>query len=326
MKTEILSMLREADGYISGQQLCEGFHVSRTAVWKVIEQLKAEGYKIEAVRNRGYHLEEAPDVMSKAEIESMISTKWAGCGVLCFTETDSTNNRAKRLGDEGAAHGTLVVAERQTAGKGRRGRRWESPAGSSIYMSILLRPEIRPDRASMLTLVMAQSVAKAIRNVTGREVLIKWPNDIILNRKKICGILTEMSTEIEWINYVVIGAGINVNTKEFPDDIAGTATSLYLEGSRGIQRSRLLAEVLKQFEDHYESFLEAGDLSFMQEEYNELLVNKDREVRIMEPGQEYNGRAVGINNNGELLVCTEDGRIRSVYAGEVSVRGVYGYV
>lgn len=326
MKAEILSMLREADGYISGQRLCEEFQVSRTAVWKVIEQLKAEGYKIEAVRNRGYHLEEAPDVMSKAEIESLISTKWAGCGVLCFDETDSTNNCAKKLGDEGAAHGTLVVAERQTAGKGRRGRRWESPAGSSIYMSILLRPDIRPSRASMLTLVMAQSVAEAVRSLTGKEVLIKWPNDIILNQKKICGILTEMSTEIEWINYVVIGAGINVNTKGFPEEIAGTATSLYLEGSRKLQRSQLLAEVLKRFEKNYELFLKFGDLSFMLEEYNRLLVNRDREVRVMEPGHEYNGHAVGINKNGELLVCTEDGQIRNIYAGEVSVRGVYGYV
>lgn len=326
MKTEILSMLRKADGYISGQQLCEEFHVSRTAVWKVIEQLKAEGYKIEAVRNRGYHLEEAPDVMSRAEIESLISTKWAGCGVLCFTETDSTNNCAKKLGDEGAAHGTLVVAERQTAGKGRRGRRWESPAGSSIYMSILLRPDIRPSQASMLTLVMAQSVAEAVRSVTGKEVLIKWPNDIILNQKKICGILTEMSTEIEWINYVVIGAGINVNTEGFPEEIAGTATSLYLEGSGKLQRSRLLAEVLKRFENNYELFLKFGDLSFMLEEYNGLLVNRDREVRVMEPGHEYNGHAAGINQNGELLVCTEDGQIKNIYAGEVSVRGVYGYV
>ncbi len=326
MKAEILSMLRKTDGYISGQQLCEEFQVSRTAVWKVIEQLKAEGYKIEAVRNRGYHLEEVPDVMSEAEIESLLSTKWAGCGVLCFRETDSTNNYAKRLGDEGAPHGTLVAAEKQTAGRGRRGRRWESPPGSSIYMSILLRPDIRPSQASMLTLVMAQSVAEAVREETGQEALIKWPNDIILNQKKICGILTEMSTEIEWINYVVIGVGINVNTEGFPEDLADTATSLYLEGKKKIQRSRLLAGVAERFENNYESFLKCGDLSFMQESYNQLLVNRDREVRIMEPGHEYNGRAAGINEKGELLVCTEDGQIKNIYAGEVSVRGVYGYV
>ncbi|MCI9076959.1 MAG: biotin--[acetyl-CoA-carboxylase] ligase [Dorea sp.] len=326
MKTEILSMLRETDGYISGQQICEQFQVSRTAVWKVMEQLKAEGYQIEAVRNRGYHLEKSPDVLGEAEIKSLLNTSWAGCDVLYFPETDSTNTRAKRLGDEGAVHGTLVAADRQTGGKGRRGRRWESPAGSSIYMSILLRPDIPPDQAPMLTLVMAQSTAEAIRIRTGEEALIKWPNDIVINGKKVCGILTEMSTEIQWINHVVIGVGINVNTEYFPEELTETATSIYLESGGKQQRSGLIAEVLKQFERYYAMFLETGNLSAMQEEYNRLLVNRDREVKVLEPGNEYNGYAIGINETGELLIRTEDGQIREVYAGEVSVRGIYGYV
>lgn len=326
MKTEILSMLRETDGYISGQQLCERFQVSRTAVWKVMEQLKAEGYQIEAVRNRGYHLEKSPDVLGEAEIKSLLNTSWAGCDVLYFPETDSTNTRAKRLGDEGAVHGTLVAADRQTGGKGRRGRRWESPAGSSIYMSILLRPDIPPDQAPMLTLVMAQSTAEAIRIRTGEEALIKWPNDIVINGKKVCGILTEMSTEIQWINHVVIGVGINVNTEHFPEELAETATSIYLESGEKQLRSGLIAEVLKQFERYYAMFLETGNLSAMQEEYNRLLVNRDREVKVLEPGNEYNGYAIGINETGELLIRTEDGQIREIYAGEVSVRGIYGYV
>ena len=326
MKTEILSMLRETDGYISGQQICEQFQVSRTAVWKVMEQLKEEGYQIEAVRNRGYHLEKSPDVLGEAEIKSLLNTSWAGCDVLYFPETDSTNTRAKRLGDEGAVHGTLVAADRQTGGKGRRGRRWESPAGSSIYMSILLRPDIPPDQAPMLTLVMAQSTAEAIRIRTGEEALIKWPNDIVINGKKVCGILTEMSTEIQWINHVVIGVGINVNTEYFPEELTETATSIYLESGGKQQRSGLIAEVLKQFERYYAMFLETGNLSAMQEEYNRLLVNRDREVKVLEPGNEYNGYAIGINETGELLIRTEDGQIREVYAGEVSVRGIYGYV
>ena len=326
MKTEILSMLRETDGYISGQQICEQFQVSRTAVWKVMEQLKAEGYQIEAVRNRGYHLEKSPDVLGEAEIKSLLNTSWAGCDVLYFPETDSTNTRAKRLGDEGAVHGTLVAADRQTGGKGRRGRRWESPAGSSIYMSILLRPDIPPDQAPMLTLVMAQSTAEAIRIRTGEEALIKWPNDIVINGKKVCGILTEMSTEIQWINHVVIGVGINVNTEYFPEELTETATSIYLESGGKQQRSGLIAEVLKPFERYYAMFLETGNLSAMQEEYNRLLVNRDREVKVLEPGNEYNGYAIGINETGELLIRTEDGQIREVYAGEVSVRGIYGYV
>lgn len=326
MKAKILSMLRETDGYISGQQICEKFQVSRTAVWKVIEQLKAEGYKIEAVRNRGYHLEEVPDVMSKAEIESLISTKWAGCDVLYFPETDSTNLRAKRLGEEGAAHGTLVVADRQTEGRGRRGRAWESPAGSSIYMSILLRPEIIPGRAPMLTLVMAQSVAEAIREMTGVDAQIKWPNDIVLNGKKICGMLTEMSTEIDWISYVVIGVGINVNTENFPEELKGRATSLWLEEGKQYKRAALIAQIMKRFESCYEQFIKTGDLSGIQEDYNRLLVNRDREVRILEPGNEYNGHALGIDETGELLVRRVDGSVAKIYAGEVSVRGIYGYV
>lgn len=326
MKAKILSMLRGADGYISGQQLCEKFQVSRTAVWKVMEQLKAEGYQIEAVRNKGYHLEKSPDVMTKTELESLLDTEWAGHNIFYFPETDSTNTQAKRLGDEGAAHGTLAVAEKQTGGKGRRGRRWESPAGSSIYMSILLRPDILPSQAPMLTLVMAQSVAKAIQIYAGEEALIKWPNDIVVNGRKVCGILTEMSTEIQWINHVVIGAGINVNTEDFPAEIAETATSLYLESGQYQKRAPLIAEVLRQFERYYGLFMDVGNLSGIQEEYNSLLVNFGREVRVLEPGHEYDGLAAGINEIGQLLIHREDGQVRKVYAGEVSVRGIYGYV
>lgn len=326
MKTEILSMLRETDGYISGQQICEQFQVSRTAVWKVMEQLKAEGYQIEAVRNRGYHLEKSPDVLGEAEIKSLLNTSWAGCDVLYFPETDSTNTRAKRLGDEGAVHGTLVAADRQTGGKGRRGRRWESPAGSSIYMSILLRPDIPPDQAPMLTLVMAQSTAEAIRIRTGEEALIKWPNDIVINGKKVCGILTEMSTEIDYINHVVIGVGINVNQETFPEEIRERAISLKTELGGSIRRSELIAAVMESFEACYKTFLKTEDLSVLKARYNSLLVNKDEKVRVLEPRNEYEACALGINDAGELIVRMQDGQEKAVYAGEVSVRGVYGYV
>lgn len=326
MKTAILSRLRGTDGYISGQQLCEELHVSRTAVWKIMEQLKAEGYQIEAVRNRGYHLEEAPDILSEAEIQSQLSTRWAASRVLYFAETDSTNACARKLGEEGAPHGTLVVSDRQTAGRGRRGRAWESPAGANIYMSLLLRPEMTPAQAPMLTLVMARSVAEAIREMYGADALIKWPNDIVLKGKKVCGILTEMSAEMAWISYVVIGVGVNVNTGEFPGELARTATSLCLESGRQESRSRLIAEILKRFERDYERFSQGGNLSFMQDDYNRLLVNRDRDVRVLEPGREYEGRALGISETGELLVLREDGRREEVRSGEVSVRGIYGYV
>lgn len=163
MKSEILRLLKESDTYISGQQLCEQFQVSRTAIWKVIDQLKKEGYEIEAVRNKGYRLIDSPDVMSKAEIESLVDTKWAGKNVVYYDEIDSTNNRAKEAGDNGAAHGTLFVADMQVAGKGRRGRVWKSPSGSSIYMTILLYPDIPPVKAPQLTLLMAIAVAEGIQ-------------------------------------------------------------------------------------------------------------------------------------------------------------------
>ena len=318
MKSEILRLLKESDTYISGQQLCEQFQVSRTAIWKVIDQLKKEGYEIEAVRNKGYRLIDSPDVMSKAEIESLVDTKWAGKNVVYYDEIDSTNNRAKEAGDNGAAHGTLFVADMQVAGKGRRGRVWKSPSGSSIYMTILLYPDIPPVKAPQLTLL--------IQKVTGLETKIKWPNDIVVNGRKICGILTEMSTEIDYINHVVIGVGINVNQDTFPDDIKATASSLKLELGKSVKRSELIAAVMKSFEKCYEIFIETEDLSGLQELYNSMLVNRDQEVKVLEPGNEYKAHAIGINQTGELIVRTPDGKEKEIYAGEVSVRGVYGYV
>lgn len=282
MKSEILRLLKESNTYISGQQLCEQFQVSRTAVWKVIDQLKKEGYQIEAVRNKGYRLIDSPDVMSKAEIESLMDTKWAGSNVVYYDEIDSTNNRAKEAGDNKAPHGTLFVADMQVAGKGRRGRVWQSPAGSSIYMTILLYPEISPLKAPQLTLVMAIAVAEGIKEVTGLDTKIKWPNDIVVNGRKICGILTEMSTEIDYINHVVIGAGINVNQDDFPEDIRKTASSLKMELGKQVKRSELIAAIMKSFEKDYEIFVKTEDLSGLQELYNSMLVNLDRDVKVLE--------------------------------------------
>ena len=326
MKSEILRLLKSSDTYLSGQQICEQFQVSRTAVWKVMEQLKKEGYQIEAVRNKGYRLLDSPDVLSKAEIESLVTTKWAGRQVVYYDETDSTNNQAKAAGEKGEVHGTLFVADRQTAGKGRRGRGWESPSGNSVSMTILLRPEIPPVKAPMLTLVMALAVADGIRDALGVDAGIKWPNDIVLNKKKICGILTEMSTEIDYINYVVIGVGINVNQETFPDEIKETATSLKVETGKPVKRAGVIATVMERFEQYYEQFVQREDLSGIREAYEACLVNRDRDVRVLDPAGAYEAHAKGINDTGELIVVLPDGTEREIYAGEVSVRGIYGYV
>ncbi|MDD7148580.1 MAG: biotin--[acetyl-CoA-carboxylase] ligase [Lachnospiraceae bacterium] len=328
MKTEILTLLRERSDYVSGQDLCLRFGVSRTAVWKVIGQLKEEGYEIESVPRKGYRLLQTPDILSESELVSRMDTVWAGRNVHYLPETDSTNQQAKRLAEDGAPHGTLVVADMQTAGKGRRGRSWQQKPGEAIAMSIILRPDFAPEYASMLTLAAADSVAKGIEKVTGMSPMIKWPNDVIVNRRKVCGILTEMGMNLEdgSIDYVVVGIGINVNQTEFPEEIRQIATSLRLEGGSGIQRSGLIAEVMRIFERDYELLAEHKCLSGILEEYNARLINKDAAVKVLDPKGEFTGISLGINERGELLVKKEDGTVTEVYAGEVSVRGFYGYV
>lgn len=326
MKTEILKLLRKADGYVSGQQICEQLDVSRTAVWKVIRQLKEEGYQIEAVRNRGYRIVEVPDVLTGEELKSLMQTQWVGRNIVYYPETDSTNLRIRELGDAGAPHGTLAVADMQTAGRGRRGRTWESPPGSSIYMSILLRPDIIPGAAPMLTLVMACSVAEGISDCENVDVRIKWPNDVIAGGKKLVGILTEMSTQIDYINHVTIGVGINVNMTEFPENIRNTATSLRLETGHKVRRAPLIAAIMKRFEENYAVFLKTQDMSGLMEKYSGMLINLDRDVLVLGAEDSYKAHALGIDRQGELIVRREDGTEEKIYAGEVSVRGVYGYV
>ena len=246
--------------------------------------------------------------------------------IIYYKQIDSTNTELARLAMKGAEHGTVVVAESQSAGKGRRGRQWESPAGENIYMSILLRPDCAPDLAPMLTLVMAYSVGEALKALGFLEVQIKWPNDLVLSSKKICGILTEMQLKDSEIDYVVVGVGINVNTSRFPEELQDTATSLYLESGTILDREKLVESIAKYFDKSYRKFLETQDLSFLKEAYNDMLVNVGREVRVLEPGNEYTAYARGINASGELLVRTAGGEEKRIYAGEVSVRGIYGYV
>lgn len=328
-KASLISLLREAQTYVSGQELCEYFGVSRNAVWKVINHLRADGYEIEAVPNKGYALKATPDILSKEEIASRLGTGTIGFNLCYYEETDSTNIRIRRLAEEGAAHGTLAVADMQTAGRGRRGRTWISPAGMNIYMSLLLRPDIRPQEAPMITLVMALAVARGISDVTGLETKIKWPNDIVVGGRKVCGILTEMDMEADYIRNVIVGIGINVNeagAEDFAPDIRDTATSLRIESSKLVCRADIIAATMEAFENYYEAFIKTLDLSPFISEYEEKLVSMGRAVRVLDPAGEYEGISRGINSRGELLVETEDGFLKEVYAGEVSVRGLYGYV
>lgn len=325
MRTELLTALREADDYISGQELCNRFGVSRTAVWKAVNQLKDAGYEIEAVQNRGYKLIGIPDRLSKRELESIRKTQWAGCEIFYFPSIDSTNTKASQLAEEGYPTGTLVVAERQESGKGRRGRNWASPEGNGIFMTLILKPEINPNNASMLTLVAALAVSKAITKCTGRPAGIKWPNDIVMNGKKVCGILTEMSAQFDYVNHIVIGIGINVHNESFPEELSHMATSLYLESKEHFNRAALIEEILEQFEGYYAVYLKKEDLSGLVKEYDINLVNRNQQVKVLDPKEPFEGKAMGITPRGELIVDTWESR-KLVYAGEVSVRGIYGYV
>lgn len=246
--------------------------------------------------------------------------------IIYYEQIDSTNTKASELAAEGAEHGTVVVANSQTAGKGRRGRLWESPAVDNIYMSILLRPDFETAKAPMVTLVMAYSVAKVLRARGFADTQIKWPNDLVLSGKKVCGILTEMHLHGTAIEHVVVGVGVNVNTQSFPEELVDKATSLALECGKLTEKGSIIGDIVEKFMEEYERFAKNGDLAFLQEEYNSMLINRGKEVRVLEPENEYTAHALGINRTGELIVKLADGTERNVYAGEVSVRGVYRYV
>ena len=263
-------------------------------------------------------------IYNETTIADQIHTKWAGKTVHFARETDSTNLWIKRLAKEGASEGTLALAEFQSAGRGRLGRSWEVPEGTSVMMSILLRPKFEPQYAPTLTLVMGMAVAKAVKNL-GFDVSIKWPNDVVVSHKKICGILTEMGVRDGKIDYAVIGVGINVNIREFPEEMADKATSLYLESGKGFDRSQIPGLVMEAFEEYYEKFAATCDLSGLKEEYESILANYNQPVRVLAK-EPYEGVARGITDGGELLVEKTDGTIVAVSAGEVSVRGLYSYV
>lgn len=249
-----------------------------------------------------------------------------GYHIIWFDETDSTNLQAKAYARQGGGHKTLFAADCQSSAKGRRGRSWEAPAGCNIYMSLLLRPEISTAAAPMLTLVMAVSVAEAIQKMTNAEPRIKWPNDIVLNKKKLCGILTEMNVADGKIQDVVIGVGVNVNQTHFAEELAEKATSIKIETGHSTDRMELIRNILEAFENYYEIFQKTEDLSGILDQYHHLLVNKNCEVKVHDPQGAYHAYALGINEKGELLVRMEDETVKQIYAGEVSVRGLYGYV
>lgn len=318
----ILELLRRQEGFLSGEDIGRELSITRAAVWKGIKKLREEGYEIEAVTNRGYRLTNPETMYNKRELEQGLKTKTMGQSIYFYEETDTTNNRARELALEGAPEGTLVVAEKQTAGRGRRGKVWESPLGTGIWMSLVLRPQIMPAEASVLTLLCGLATAEAIEAETGLSAGIKWPNDILINGKKAVGILTEMDCEMSEVHFVIPGIGINVNTASFPPEIADIATSLYLECGKTVSRRRLVHKVLERLEEHYETFLRTGSFAAMLEDYRKHCITLGKEVHVL--GRDpFFAEALDITPEGELLVRRADnGKEEVVFSGEVSIRGV----
>ena len=324
MKDKILTMLRGQDEYVSGQQICKELGVSRTAVWKVINQLKEEGYVIEAVSNKGYVLRESPDIVANYELKSRMPEVSLIDTIISYSEVESTNNKAKELACDHKEN-MLIVADKQLAGRGSKGRSWCSPKGEGIWMSLLCHPTIAPVHASRVTLIAALAVSKAIWEVSGLKPQIKWPNDILLNQRKVCGILTEMSSEIDYIHHIIVGIGINVHTLEFQGELKEKATSIALEG-KTVSRSDVIGKIVEHFDRYYKEFLKTEDLSSFLEEYNDLLVHRDKVIQVLSLNERQEGIAKGIDAEGRLLLELPDGLIKPIISGEVSVRGLHGYI
>ncbi len=325
LKEEILTILQESKGsFVSGQILCNQLGVTRTAVWKNILLLRKEGYLIEAVTKKGYCLTDDSMTYNAFEITKELRKSGLDMEVLFQNSVDSTNLWAFEVSNQ--YDNVLLVADEQTHGKGRRGRSWSSLPGCGIWMSYLMKPKIQIGNASMITLVFALAIAHAITKVYERRVEIKWPNDIVYRGKKICGILTEMRSDTDGIRALVCGIGINANTTDFPKELESVATSLKKSFGVPVSRVKLISEIMKHFDVYFGKFLKTEDLSELKAEYEEILANRDKDVFLIGEETAQKVFCKGINNRGELVVIDENRREMQIHSGEVSVRGIYGYV
>ncbi len=325
MKNLILHKLKEIQTYVSGEELSNSLGVSRTAVWKHINELRKEGYIIESSSKKGYMLVGSPDILDKRELV-IPEGQQIGRELFHFDEIDSTNNYAKKMANEGCPHGTVIVAERQKLGRGRVGRQWQSDNNSGLWFSIVVRPDLEPERVQIITLAASIAVVEGARSELGINCGIKWPNDIILDSSKLGGILTELSAEPGHVNYVVVGIGINVNQtlSDFDTDLQNKATSIYIKTGKKCSRVKLLSSILSSFEEIYGAFLK-GRAEEIINRWNRYSVTIGKEVKIVSKDIEYIGTAQSIASDGKLVVKCKDGKTINVSAGEVQVRGLLGY-
>ena len=326
MRNKILEALYANKGnYVSGEILKEKLGISRTAVWKHIKILQDQGYNIQTAPRKGYVLFEADDKLLSKEIESLLWGHTMGRELIVFDSIDSTNTYGKNNADH-LMDGIIILSEEQLAGRGRRGKDWSSPKGTGIWMSMVLKPDIPPTEGVKTTQRAAAAVCKAIRDLTGLNALIKWPNDIVVNGRKVCGILTEMAGQLNKIDYIVVGIGINVNNTEFPEGISAVATSLQIEYGKKIDRKELIVRIIKNFEALYHSYIENLNLTQVVAIVRDYSAVIGKEIKVIHGASERIVTVHDIDEEGFLIVESGDGKREVIFSGEVSIRGKNGYI
>lgn len=315
----LLALLAEnPTNVISGAKIAAEIGVKRQTVWKWIETLRDSGVNVKGDPRSGYHIEHVPDILAPQLLTPQLRGTQFGKKILHFFQTGSTNDVAMRLAEAGEPHGTIVIAERQTSGRGRAGHSWLSEKSAGIYATVLLRPSISPMHAPALTLVAGSAAHRAIADETGLSPDIRWPNDVMLNGKKVCGILTEIQAEIGRIHFAVVGIGINVNNSRMPAELAGIASSLRIETGRAHSRLKLLARLLRQLDRDYNHFIATGAAPVVSRFAEISSYVQGKRVRITNELESYVGVTAGLEPSGILRIQREDGRIESVISGTVS--------
>ncbi len=315
----LIYLKKNESAWISGETLSRRLNVSRAAVNKHIKKLRQEGYPIESSTKKGYFLKTVDDLLLADEIQAGLDTRIFGkTDILVLKETDSTNLQAKNLAAEGAPEGTLVVAENQHAGRGRKGRTWFSPPGLGIYSSLILRPAISPAEAPGITLMTAVAAVEAVIALTGIPARIKWPNDIMIKNRKLAGILTEISTEMDSVDFIIVGFGMNVNTpaEGFPSDIKEIATSVYAETGKRFPRVTMLQAFLKNFEVHYETFKKEG-FSGIRKKWKALTEIIGKKVVVRKVAGEISGKVVDVDHEGVLILQDKNGETHRIFSGDL---------
>ena len=322
LNEQILQLLREHPStFLSGEEISRQLKVTRTAVWKRVRRLRILGYEIEASTRSGYRLIRSPDLLTPSEVKPLLTTKWMGKTIHYFHSIDSTNSKAYQLALQGAEEGEVVIAESQVKGRGRLGRHWFSPSFLNLYLSVILRPQIPPHQASLITLMAAVATANAIQRYSGLLPLIKWPNDILLRNRKVAGLLNEIHSETDRIHFVVLGIGVNLNMdgKMFSKEIRGVATSLKREMGQTISRKAFLHSLLEELERWYTIFLKEGGATVLKA-WRDRAKIKGRRVRVASFGETLSGVAVDVDSDGALILKTKNGRQKRIVAGDVEYR------